>query len=871
MAKLQSITQIEKLHQQEILAKPAKADLDKTLKYFCTFPYPYMNGSLHLGHSFTMMGPELQSRYRQAKGINVLFPFGFHGSGMPIVAASKKLAIELEKYDFVKMLENDEQLSENNKQVKDFLTQLPKTSQIKILIEMRVNPRNISNFTDPTYWVPYFSEIAKQDLKDFHINVDLTRSFYTTNTNPYYDSFIRWQFSYLIERGFVYRGKRNTIFSLVDNQSCADHDRQIGEGVKPIETIVKFAETELGTLLVTICEIDENAEQKIIIVGDKFIKFTMNDKLHITNEWSHKNISHQYETTCPVEITKGDLEDVCKKHGITFISKSIKFGTGIYLTSPNKQIERSTKSDVQSDFCYEEPEELVTSRQGDICIVAKTDQWMINYGDLKLQDPVFNYVVNHMKFQNESVKKMFESAVKWLNEWPCSRNFGLGTFIPNTNDLIDSLSDSTIYMAYYTISHLVIQLPIEILTNQLWDYVFFGISDPVYKQSEHIEIINEMRKEFNYWYPLDLRVSGKDLISNHLSMALLNHQAIWQDSLYFPREYFVNGYLMLNVEKMSKSTGNFLTMREAIEQFGANATRFALVNSFSDGTDDGNFNTKYATSVIMKLYTELEVAKEFSLNCGSNITFEPSLWDKVFECEIYENFRLAEAGYEKSKYKNITYAFDALLESRNNYIKACKDFNNVNRQTLVMKFYEVLVTIIDPVCPTWAKEIITILQIVNRDFKINWSTFSSTQLIDIKCKYLKDVLYETYSDCSKIISKKKSKDNDIKLQIKVFTRYGDEEQEIIKNYGMFDAYITTIPKEKYGIYKGFYAHVRKNVERYGLGWLKWVIDDNAEEFSIIQNYLSCIIKCDCEVITIEPNEKSKFKVGPGSPIVSIIK
>ena len=36
-----------------------------------------------------------------------------------------------------------------------------------------------------------------------------------------------------------------------------------------------------------------------------------------------------------------------------------------------------------------------------------------------------------------------------------------------------------------------------------------------------------MRREFTYWYPLDLRVSGKDLVPNHLTYFLYNHVAIW--------------------------------------------------------------------------------------------------------------------------------------------------------------------------------------------------------------------------------------------------------------------------------------------------------------------------------------------------------
>ena len=53
-----------------------------------------------------------------------------------------------------------------------------------------------------------------------------------------------------------------------------------------------------------------------------------------------------------------------------------------------------------------------------------------------------------------------------------------------------------------------------------------------------------------------MQTSGKDLINNHLSFALYNHTAIWQsDPSKWPRSIRTNGHLLLNAEKMSKSTG----------------------------------------------------------------------------------------------------------------------------------------------------------------------------------------------------------------------------------------------------------------------------------------------------------------------------
>ncbi|CAB4020577.1 Leucine--tRNA ligase, cytoplasmic, partial [Paramuricea clavata] len=64
---------------------------------------------------------------------------------------------------------------------------------------------------------------------NFFIKVDWRRSFITTDVNPYYDSFVRWQFLTLKDRGKIKFGKRYTIFSPKDNQPCMDHDRLSGE------------------------------------------------------------------------------------------------------------------------------------------------------------------------------------------------------------------------------------------------------------------------------------------------------------------------------------------------------------------------------------------------------------------------------------------------------------------------------------------------------------------------------------------------------------------------------------------------------------------------------------------------------------------
>lgn len=83
--------------QQDFFSKPVGEFSNKDEKFFCTFPYPYMNGRLHLGHAFTITKAEFQARYQRLHGKRVLWPFAFHCTGMPIAACADKLRREIEE------------------------------------------------------------------------------------------------------------------------------------------------------------------------------------------------------------------------------------------------------------------------------------------------------------------------------------------------------------------------------------------------------------------------------------------------------------------------------------------------------------------------------------------------------------------------------------------------------------------------------------------------------------------------------------------------------------------------------------------------------------------------------------------------------
>jgi leucyl-tRNA synthetase len=151
------------------------------------------------------------------------------------------------------------------------------------------------------------------------------------------------------------------------------------------------------------------------------------------------------------------------------------------------------------------------------------------------------------------------------------------------------------------------------LNDTVWEYIF---KRGPYPEGNAIpeSALQKLRQEFEYWYPMDLRTSGKDLIRNHLTMSLYNHAAVWENMNMMPRGIFCNGWILVNGKKMSKSEGNFLTIRQCMEKYGVDATRLALADA-GDSLDDANFDEQVANAAILRLYVfERWIGEEIAKN-----------------------------------------------------------------------------------------------------------------------------------------------------------------------------------------------------------------------------------------------------------------
>jgi len=432
---------------------------------------------------------------------------------------------------------------------------------------------------------------------------------------------------------------------------------------------------------------------------------------------------HLYETMkiqSPKDTTKlADAKEQAYKEGFYQGTMLIGEHKGLSVQDAKPLIKKQL-IDAGLAFNYGEPDGQVISRSSDECVAAYLDQWYFNYGTTENggDGAWCGQVLEALNSKRVTTyypeaKNAFEQTLGWLAQWACSRSFGLGTKLPwDHTQLVESLSDSTIYMAYYTVclylhGDIFGQTPglsskpiaAEQMTDEVWDYIFFR-ADSV-KSDIPQQDLDAMRREFSYWYPLDVRVSGKDLINNHLTFCLYHHAALF-DETHWPKGVRVNGHLMLNGEKMSKSTGNFLTLQGAVEKYGADATRMALADA-GDGIEDANFEETVANATILKLY-ELRKWCQDTVEDSTLRTGELNLFDQMFSNEmntlVIETRQQYEHTFFKLALKSGYYDFTA---ARDWYREATKASGIGMHRDLVKRYVELQALLLTPLAPHFSE------------------------------------------------------------------------------------------------------------------------------------------------------------------------
>ena len=247
----------------------------------------------------------------------------------------------------------------------------------------------------------------------------------------------------------------------------------------------------------------------------------------------------------------------------------------------------------------------------------------------------------------EKTRDEYLYTLDWLKTRPCTRAAGLGTRFPfDENKMIEALSDSTLYMAYYTIAHLLEKFDEKDMDEAFFDAVILG-SGP----KTHDPKLKKLRESFLYWYPCDSRHSAGDLIRNHLTLYIFNHVAILDKKLW-PKQIVTNGFVTMDGTKMSKSMGNILPLRKAIKEYGADVIRFSVVSG-ADLSSDTDFSktvaegTRSRLAFIAALVEETVKQKTAKPHGRADKWLLSRLNRKIRSAEsLYENCNLRHLGLE---------------------------------------------------------------------------------------------------------------------------------------------------------------------------------------------------------------------------------
>ena len=336
------------------------------------------------------------------------------------------------------------------------------------------------------------------------------------------------------------------------------------------------------------------------------------------------------------------------------------------------------------------------------------NQWFLKFSDHTWKNKV-NECISKMKFYPEEARQQFENTVDWLKDKACTRRSGLGTPLPWDKEwIVETLSDSVIYMAYYTIAKTINEKKIKAdqLTDEVFDYIFLGrgdVSKLVKTSGLDKNTIEELRDEFEYFYPFDLRTSGKDLVQNHLTFCLFHHVAMWDNPSKWPRAFGVNGYVNVGGEKMSKSKGNFRPMRDLVDKYGADLTRINIVAS-NENMDDADWRDDsvqtYDSRIryLLELIPKLKKMRAKPTASGRGIDF-------YMQSRLQQIINASSEAYENMRYRTaVQHALFGLLNEIKWYVERVGKINECNKE-IMYDAVETAIKLVAPVMPHMAEEI----------------------------------------------------------------------------------------------------------------------------------------------------------------------
>ncbi len=607
-------------------------------KFYITVAYPYPSGAMHVGHGRTYIVPDVIARFWRMRGREVLYPMAFHVTGAPVIGISKRIARgdpkavtlyrdlykvpEQTLKEFVDPLAIVRHFSEEYKRVmtecglsidwrRRFTTVDPTYSkfiewQWKHLHEgghvlkgahpVRYCPQCENPVGDHDLLEGDKAEILKFTLVMFSWNGELIPTA-TLRPETIYGVTNLWVNPDIIYVKAVVDGKSWIVSrQAAEKLSLQDHTVVITDEIPGTALIGQEVSHPLCgkvTILPAVF-VDPDMASGVVMSVPAHAPFDYIALRDLQNQGKYTGIRPLALITVPgygefpakdaVERAGIENQSDPRMESLTQEVYSAEFSNGKLFDRYGGEPVRIARDTVAklmieeygSAIMYEFDTRSVVCRCGSqVFVKILHDQWFLQYSDPEWKAQVADHLKD-MALVPPEVRAEFERTIDWLKDWACTRRVGLGTRLPwDPAWLIEPLSDSTIYMAYYTIAHRITEFSPDLLTPDVFDFIFLGRESPGLPDKARLQ---EIREEFLYWYPYNFRFSAKDLISNHLTFQLFHHVAIFPQNL-LPEGMVVFGMGLLNGAKMSSSKGNVFLLEDAVKEFGADTVRMFLVGS----------------------------------------------------------------------------------------------------------------------------------------------------------------------------------------------------------------------------------------------------------------------------------------------------
>jgi len=514
----------------------------------------------------------------------------------------------------------------------------------------------------------------------------------------------------------------------------------------------------------------------------------------------------------------------------------------------------------EATILYDLSEEVICRCNSKVVIKRIDNQWFIKYSDSALTKKSKDQAKKMQIYPKEYYENL-PSILDWFQDRACARlGNWLGTKLPFDEEwTIEPISDSTLYPAYYIVSKYVNekQLKVEDLDGEFFDYVFLGKGKPKNK------VLEEIRKDFEYWYPLDFNFGGKEHKTVHFPVFLMNHVAIL-DKKFWPKGIFANWWLVGKGSKISKSKGGAEPVSDAIKLYSVDGMRLYYAHIGSPHAD---------------VVWDKEVVRNYRNTLERILAIVVELKTKKDKKSLIDNWLISKFN---ERIKTITEAmelFDLRIAATETYFSILEDLRwyvrrHGSNKDLIKDCLEKWAKLLCPITPHLAEEINFLIGNKNLVSVSDWPKYGEKK-IDLRTSAIEDMLKSTLVDIREVMKLAKlNKLKKLTLFISEIWKYPFLEtlkKELSQTRDIGRIMKVVMANEQFrnkGKLDKLIISLVKNPNRIPL-----IILDQDTEFEAMQDAQTFIKQefgCEISLIKAEDSEEIKAKqASPGKPAIFV--